>query len=117
LGFEANRCGRQYEICNQWSGAEIGSLDGEFCAGSFKVRFLIFGFDVFDYVTMACKARKFRRHHSERCEGQHYREYEKGARRSGSLCWNQAAIAGTHLSFGLQLVAHSESNTADSSCK
>jgi hypothetical protein len=117
LGFGANIGEWQYEICNWGRRAESGSLNGELCARSFKARSLIFDLDVFDYVTMACKARKLGRPHSERRQSQHYNEYEKGARRGKVLCRNRAAIAGNNLSFGLQLVAHSESNSADSSCK
>ena len=117
LGFEANLCGRQYEICSWRRAAETYSLDGEFCAGSFKARSLIFDLKVFDYLSKARKARKLGRAYPERGQSQHYREYEKGAPRSEILYWNWAAIAGTDLSFGLQLVAHSESNSADSNCK
>jgi hypothetical protein len=88
LGFEANLCGRQYEICSWRGGAETGSLDGELCAGSFKARSLIFDLDVFDYLTIACKARKLGRPHSERCQSQHYRENEKCAGRSEILLQN-----------------------------
>jgi hypothetical protein len=117
LGLEANLRGRQYEIRGWRGGPETGSLDSEFCAGSFNARSLIFDLDVFDYMTMACKARKLGRLQPERRQSQHYGEYQKGAGRSQIVCWNRAAIAGTNLNFSLQWVAHSESNSADSSCK
>jgi len=85
LGYEANLCGRQYEICSWRGGADTGSLDGEFCAGSFKARSLIFDLNVFDYVTMGCKARKLGRPHSERRQSQDYGEYEKGTSRNKVL--------------------------------
>jgi hypothetical protein len=62
-----------------------GSLNGELCARSFKAWSLIFDLDVFDYMTLAYKARKLGRPHSERRQSQRYGEYEKGTSRNKVL--------------------------------
>ena len=115
LGFEANLCGRQYEICSWRGAAETRSLDGEFCAGSFNARSLIFDLKMFDYLSKARKARKLGRAYPERGQSQHYRENEKGAGQSEIVGRNRAASAVTNLIFGLQWVAHSSICGADSS--
>ena len=102
LGFEADLCRCRCEIRSWWRSAKTRRLDGEVCASSFKARSFIFDLKVFDYLTKARKARKLGRAYPERGQSQHYREYEKGARRSEILYRNRAGIAGTDLSFGLQ---------------